>query len=145
MIQVLLWIKNQGSRMSEINLPLELISNLISIIVIIAIVIRFINYKKKVSVIDGLYELQEEKKLTEADIDFIKTNINEYKDKAIKQEAFNKLIYPVFIFIVGVFFLYLEFQEAMIHTNIVVVAFIYVTIKKVHYNNYIKLLSDIKI
>lgn len=131
--------------MTESSIPLELISNVISFVIIIAIVRRIINYKRRISVIDGLYELQESKQLTDADKEFVKDNLLEYQEKFVKQEAFNKLMYPVFVFITAIFFLYFETAEAVIHTNIIVVSFIYVMIIKIHYKNYIKLLSKIKI
>lgn len=126
------------------NLPLELISNIVSFIVIIAIVARIIKYKKRVAVIDGLYELNEEKKLTQRDKDFITSNIKEYKEKYLKQEAFIKLMYPAFILVVGIFVIYFELAQALIHANIVVVTYIFLYIKKVHYKNYIDLLKNIK-
>lgn len=127
------------------NFPLEFISNVVSFIIIGAIIVRFIKYKKRVAVIDGLYELEEKNELTQQDKDFISSNLKEYKDKAIKQEAFLKLMYPAFILIAGIFLIFFEFAEAMIHINILVVSYIYLYIKKIHYTNYIKLLKEIKI
>lgn len=127
------------------NFPLEFISNVVSFIIIGAIIVRFIKYKKRVAVIDGLYELEEKNELTQQDKEFISNNLKEYKDKAIKQEAFLKLMYPAFILIAGIFLIFFEFAEAMIHINILVVSYIYLYIKKIHYTNYIKLLKEIKI
>jgi len=127
------------------NIPLELISNTVSFIVIIAIIIRVIKYKKKVAVIDGLYELQEKKQLSQTDKEFISSNILEYKAKFVKQEAFNKLMYPGFILVTGIFVIFFDFAEAMIHINIVVVTYIYIYVKKIHYKNFITLLEGIKI
>lgn len=127
------------------NFPLELLSNVVSFIIIAAIIIRFIKYKKRVAVIDGLYELEEKKQLTKEDKEFITSNLNEYKEKALKQAAFLKLTYPALILVAGVFFLFFEFAEAMIHINILVVTYIYLYIKKIHYSNYIRLLEGIKI
>ncbi len=127
------------------NFPLELVSNIVSFIIIAAIVVRFVKYKKRVAVIDGLYQLEEKKELKQGDKEFITSNLKEYKDKAITQASFLKLMYPAFILIAGIFFLFFDFAEAMIHINILVVAYIYLYIKKIHYANYIKLLEGIKI
>ena len=127
------------------NFPLELISNIVSFVVIIAIILRVIKYKKKVAVIDGLYELEEKKELSSDDKNFISTNLEEYRAKFVKQEAFNKLMYPAFILVAGIFFAFFPFSEAMIHINIVVVTFIYLYVKRIHYKNFIDLLQGIKI
>ncbi|ADG94709.1 hypothetical protein Arnit_3062 [Arcobacter nitrofigilis DSM 7299] len=127
------------------NFPIEIISNIISLLIIVLIIIKFVNYKKKVSVIDGLYKLEEEKKLSSNDKEFIKRNLLEYEILHEKQIGFNKFMYPIFILIAGIFFTYFDFAEAMIHINILVVAFIYFYIKKIHYKNYIELLKGIKI
>lgn len=127
------------------NFPLELISNIVSFIVIAAIVVRFVKYKKRVAIIDGLYELEKKNELTAQDKEFITSNLKEYKMKAGKQEAFNKLMYPAFILVIGIFFLFFDLTETLIHANIVVVTYIYLYIKKIHYTNYIKLLQGIKI
>jgi len=126
------------------NLPLEFISNIVSFIIIAAIIIRFVKYKKRVAVIDGLYGLNQKKKLTDQDKNFITSNLNEYKEKFAKQEAFLKLMYPALILVAGIFLIFFEFAEAMIHINILVVTYIFLYIKKIHYRNYIKLLEDIK-
>lgn len=138
------YYEKQRREMFE-SLPLELISNIISLIIIGIIIARFVNYKKKVAVIDGLYKLQEEKKLTEEDKNFISSNLTEYEILLAKQIGFNKLMYPAFILVAGIFFIFFDFAEAMIHINILVVIFIYLYIKRVHYKNYIELLKGIKI
>ncbi len=127
------------------NFPLELVSNIISVIIIVIIIARFINYKKKVAVIDGLYHLEEQNKLTPEDKQFISKNLAEYEVLHVKQIAFNKLMYPAFILVAGIFFVFFDFANAMIHINILVVAYIYLYIKKIHYKNYIDLLKGIKI
>lgn len=127
------------------NIPLQLISNAISIIIIVLIIVRFINYKKKVAVIDGLFQLEEEKKLTTEDKEFITTSITEYEIMHAKQSAFNKLMYPAFILVAGIFFIFFEFEDAMIHMNILVVTYIYLYIKNIHYKNFIELLRKIKV
>lgn len=127
------------------NLPLEIVSNIISLFIIGLIIVNFINYKKKIAVIDGLGQLEEEKKLTAEDKEFIKSSIHEYEQLQGKQQAFNKLMYPAFILVAGVFFLFFEFEEAMIHLNILVVTYIYLYVKTIHYKNFINLLRTIKI
>ena len=127
------------------NFPLEIISNVVSLIIIGVIIARFVNYKKKVSVIDGLYTLKEENKLTPEDKEFISSNLAEYQVLLHKQIGFNKLMYPAFVLIAGIFFVFFEFSEALIHINILVVTYIYLYIKRVHYKNYIELLEGIKI
>ncbi len=127
------------------NIPLQLISNILSIIVIGLIIARFISYKKKIAVIDGLFQLEEERKLSQKDKEFITTSIEEYEILNIKQKAFNKLMYPAFILVAGIFFIFFEFEEAMIHMNILVVTYIYLYIKTIHYKNFIELLKKIKV
>ena len=127
------------------NFPIEIVSNIVSLLIIILIIIKFINYKKKVAIIDGLYKLEEEKRLSTEDKEFIKKNLNEYQVLHEKQIGFNKLMYPAFILVAGIFFIFFDFAEAMIHINILVVTFIYLYIKKIHYKNYIELLKGIKI
>lgn len=127
------------------NFPLEIISNVVSLIIIGIIIARFVNYKKKVSVIDGLYTLKEENKLTPEDKEFISSNLAEYQVLLHKQIGFNKLMYPAFVLIAGIFFVFFDFSEALIHINILVVTYIYLYIKRVHYKNYIELLEGIKI
>lgn len=127
------------------DFPLELISNIVSFIVIGAIIYRFVKYKKRIKVIDGFYQLEKQKKLTDEDKEYIEQNIKEYTIKMQKQEGLLKLSYPLFILIIGVFLAFFEFAEAMIHINIIVVTYIYMYIIKVHYKNYINLLKGIKI
>lgn len=124
--------------------PLELVSNFISIIVIIAIFYRFFQYKKKIEVIKGLESLSEENQLTHDDEEFIKTNHLEYHFQLQKQEALIKFIYPLFILIAGVFLLTFETAEAMIHLNILVVIFIYLHIVRIHLRNFVKFLEVLK-
>jgi len=127
------------------NLPLELVSNILSLIVIGLIIAKFISYKKKIAVIEGLCQLEEDKKLTPEDKEFVSTSIKEYEILLSKQQAFNKLMYPAFILIAGIFFIFFDFAEAMIHINILVVTYIYLFIKTIHYKNFINLLRKINI
>lgn len=125
------------------NFPIEFISNIVSFIIIGAIVVRFVKYKKKVAVIDGLYELKDKKQLTVSDKEYITSNLEEYRANMHKQEGFNKLMYPAFVLVAGIFLIFFQWQEAMIHLNILVVAYIYFYIKKVHYKNIYDLLKGL--
>lgn len=125
--------------------PLEFISNIVSLIVIGVIVMMFVKYKKRVAVIDGFAQLAKNKKLSDDDKKYIKDNINEYQNKFVKQEAFIKLMYPALVLVAGIFLFFFPFAEALIHINIIVVTFIYLYVKKIHYRNYITMLKAIKI
>jgi len=118
------------------QLPFEIISNIASIGLIIFLFYRYFQYKKKLDVIKGLDNIKEENKLTSEDIEFIKTNEKEYKEKLIKTEYNIKVATPAFIFIAGALLILLPtLQEAMIHLNVVVVAFIFMQIDKLHKKN----------
>jgi len=95
-------------------------------------------------VIEGLVKLKDSNELSEQDKEFIDTNENEYKLQIIKAEGLIKLSKPFFILIVGVIFIFFPFQDAVIHLNVVVVAFIFMQVDKTHKNNIYKLLFDLK-
>ncbi len=130
--------------MEETSLPLELISNFISIVILIALFVRYFKYKKTVEVIKGLKELKEDNNLTEQDKEFIENNYMEYSIEHNKTQALLKLIYPLFITVTAVFIFMFSFREALIHINIVVVAFIYLHVKRIHSKNIVMFLEDIK-
>lgn len=130
--------------MQDIQVPLELVSNLISIIVVVAIFYRFFNYKKRMNVIQQLDELKQNNQLTQEDKQFIEDNYNEYGIKHEKQKALIKFVYPAFILITGCLFLLFDFASAMIHLNVIVVSFIYLHVVRIHYKNYFNLLSQLK-
>jgi len=131
------------------QIPFELISNVASIILLLILGYRFLQYKKKVDIIKGLEELKRESKLTSEDIEFINQNESEYKQKIISAEASIRLAKPIFILIAGVLILMFSFQEAMIHLNVVVVAFIFMMVDKIHkknlYGNLYSLKKEIKL
>lgn len=124
--------------------PLELISNLLSIIIVAGIIYKFYQYKKKMDVLGQLTQLKEENKLTEEDNAFIAKNLLEYEIQLEKDKGLIKLAYPFFILIAGVLMLTFSMAEALIHINIVIVTFIYLYISKMHTQNFIQLLKKLK-
>jgi uncharacterized membrane protein len=129
--------------MQDITIPLELISNLLSIIILVFIFVKYLRYKKKLEVLKGLNELKEQKELTKEDKEFIKSNLKEYKIFLAKDESRIKVVYPVFILIAGVLLAMLSFSEAMIHLNVLVVAYIYLYITKIHNKNFATFLEEL--
>ena len=126
------------------QIPLQLISNFASIVLLGILLYRYFQYKKNMDVIEGLVKLKDSNELSEQDKEFIETNENEYKLQIIKAEGLIKLSKPIFILIVGVIFIFFPFQDAVIHLNVVVVAFIFMQVDKTHKNNIYKLLFDLK-
>ncbi len=124
--------------------PLEIISNVASLIVVIGIVYKFLQYKKKMEVIQGLLDLKENKKLTPEDKEFIRINKIDYEIQLQKDNALIKFAYPFFILIIGVLMITFSTAEALIHINIVVVTFIYLYVGKIHSQNFIKLLKNLE-
>lgn len=124
--------------------PLELISNFVSLIVVIAIFYRFFQYKKKMAVIQGLQDLKQSHQLKTQDHDFIQSNYQEYAVQLQKQEALIKFIYPIFILLAGVLIMLFSFSSALIHLNIIVVIFIYLHIVRIHLKNFVNLLGQLK-
>lgn len=124
-------------------LYIQFASNIASIIVVIFLVISFLKHKKRVGVIQKLDELKSNNQLTQEDISYIKTNLQEYKDKAEKAQAYVKLLNPLFIFIVGALFLLLPTSDAMIHLNVIVVSFIFVQLDKINKQNTYSLLKEL--
>lgn len=126
------------------EIPLELVSNFVSIILVGVLIYNYLKYKKQIEVIQKLDTLKSENMLTQADISYIKENEKEYKEKSEKAEALVKLVTPIFILIVGVLFIYLTPSEAMIHLNAFVVAFILVQLEKVNKKNTFTLLKELR-
>ena len=126
------------------NFPVELISNLASMIILVMLGYKYLQYKKKLDVIKGLDHLKEAHEITEEDLNFIKSNEREYREKVAKTEANVKLSQPIFILIAGVLILMFEFKEALIHLNVVVVAFIYMQIDRLHKRNLLGFLNELK-
>lgn len=129
--------------MEQTGFPLELVSNFLSVVILIALFVKYYQYKKKLDVLKGLDELKEAKQLTLEDKDFIKANLKDYKVSLLKDEERIKLAYPVFILIAGVLVAFLSFQEALIHLNVVVVAYIYMHVGRLHNRNFATFLEEL--
>lgn len=125
------------------QLPLELISNLLSLIILIMIFVKYYQYKKKLDVLKGLSELKEKRKLSDNDKVFINSNLKDYQILFARDEQRIKMVYPIFILIAGILLAFLEFKEAMIHLNVLVVAFIFMQVNKIHNKNFINALSQL--
>lgn len=124
-------------------LPLEIISNIVSLVILVGIIYKFFQYKKKMDVIQGLVELKDNNKLTTDDKEFIQMNLQYYEVQLQKDQALIKFAYPFFILLIGVLMITFSTAEALIHINIVVVTFIYLYVSKIHTQNFIKLLKTI--
>ncbi len=127
----------------DFQIPLELVSNLISIAILVALVFKYLQYKKKLEVLKGLDVLKKQKNLTLEDKEFIKKNLRDYKFTFERDEERIKIAYPIFILIAGILFAFLSFQEAMIHLNLIVVAYIYLHISKLHNRNFLNFLKEL--
>ncbi|MDY3201187.1 MAG: hypothetical protein RBQ84_09550 [Arcobacter sp.] len=126
------------------QMPPEIISNIVSIILVVILVISYLRHKKRIDVIKKLDELKTEKKLTQEDKNYITQNEKEYKEKSEKTEIFAKFLTPVFILISGILFIYLPLTEAMIHFNVIIVAIIYVQLNRINKKNTYILLKELK-
>jgi len=126
------------------QIPLQLISNFVSIVLLGILLYRYFQYKKNMDVIEGLVKLKSSNELSQQDKEFIDKNENEYKMQLIKIENLIKLAKPLFILVVGLIFIFFPFQDAVIHLNVVVVAFIFMQVDKTHKTNIYKLLFDLK-
>ncbi|MDD3007237.1 MAG: hypothetical protein RBR70_11005 [Arcobacter sp.] len=126
------------------QLPLEILSNLASIILVIVLVISYLKQKKRIEVIKKLDSLKTENSLTQEDINYINENINEFKEKSEKADNLVKILNPIFILAVGILFIYLPVSDAMIHLNVIIVAIIYVQLDKINKRNTLALLKELK-
>lgn len=125
------------------QIPLELISNFISMIILIMIFVKYYQYKQKLNVLKGLDDLKNKKKLTAEDKSFISSNLKDYQILFARDEQRVKLAYPIFILVAGIVLAFLEFKEAMIHLNVIVVAFIFMQVNKIHNRNFVNLLTEL--
>ena len=125
------------------QIPLELISNVISMIILIMIFVKYYQYKQKLDVLKGLDDLKNKKKLTADDKSFISSNLKDYQILFARDEQRVKLAYPIFILVAGIVLAFLEFKEAMIHLNVLVVAFIFMQVNKIHNRNFVNLLTEL--
>ncbi|MGB0989199.1 MAG: hypothetical protein ACPGUI_00065 [Halarcobacter sp.] len=125
------------------QIPLELISNFISMVILIMIFVKYYQYKQKLDVLKGLDDLKNKKKLTADDKSFISSNLKDYQILFARDEQRVKLAYPIFILVAGIVLAFLEFKEAMIHLNVIVVAFIFMQVNKIHNRNFVNLLTEL--
>lgn len=126
------------------QVPLELLSNFLSVVLIAFMFYRYTQYKKKMDVMQKLVELKNEDKLSDDDKKFIDENESEYRMILAKTAANFKLSKPGFILVVGVIFIFFPLQQALIHLNVVVVAFIFMMVDKTHKTNLYRILFDLK-
>lgn len=126
------------------QIPTEIISNVISIILVIVLFYKFLSHKKQLAVIQKLDSLNEENSLTQDDILYIQQNEKEYKEKAQKAQNLIKFLNPIFILIVGVIFIYLPFSEALLNLNAFIVAYILIQLDKINKNNTYILLKELR-
>lgn len=129
--------------MNDIKIPLELISSFISVAVVFAIFLKIFQYKQKLDVLKEFDKLKDMDTLTSEDIEVIKQNKREYKEKLIRSEARLKLAYPIFITVVALLILILSLQEALIYLNVVIVVYIYLHIDRLHLRNFAKFLEEL--
>lgn len=126
------------------QIPTEIISNVISIILVIVLFYKFLGHKKQLAVIQKLDSLNEENSLTQDDILYIQQNEKEYKEKAEKAQNLIKFLNPIFILIVGIIFIYLPFSEALLNLNAFIVAYILIQLDKINKNNTFILLKELR-
>lgn len=126
------------------QIPLQLISNFASIVILGILFYRYLQYKKNMDVIQGLEKLHITNDLSAEDKVFITKNEDEYKLKLIKTESLIKFAKPLFILVVGIIFITFPLAEALIHLNVVVVAFIFMQVTKIHTTNIYGLLYKLK-
>lgn len=129
--------------MSDTQIPLEVLSSALSILILIALFFKFYQYKKKLDVLKGLDTLKDEKSLTQEDKEFIKKNLKDYSYALKRDEERLKLVYPVFILVAGVLVAFLSFGEAMIHLNVLIVAYIYMHVNRIHIRNFVTFLQEL--
>ena len=126
------------------QIPLEFVSNIISIILVGILLFRYLKHKKQIDVIQQLDVLKEENNLTQEDVNYISENEKEYKEKHEKAEALVKFLNPLFILFVGILFIYLPLTEAMIHLNVFIVAYILIQLDRINKKNTHILLKELK-
>lgn len=126
------------------QIPLEFVSNIISIILVGILLFRYLKHKKQIDVIQQLDVLKEENNLTQEDVSYISENEKEYKEKHEKAEALVKFLNPLFILFVGILFIYLPLTEAMIHLNVFIVAYILIQLDRINKKNTHILLKELK-
>lgn len=126
------------------DLPYELISNLASVILLILLGLKYLKYKEKVDIVKNLATLKDNKSLKSEDKEYIKANEKEYRTIIMNSEKNVQLANPILIFLIALLFLFFPLQEAMIHANVIVVAFIFIHVDKLHKKNIYKFLYELK-
>lgn len=128
----------------DTNVILQIISNVLSFLICIIIVIKYLSYKKRLDVLQGLEDLKCKEQLTLEDKNYIKDNEAEYQEKALKAESNLKIINPILILITGIIFAFQSMSDAMIYMNVVVVSFLYFILDKNHKKTTYTLLHQLK-
>jgi hypothetical protein len=126
--------QNQGETLLN-QIPLELVSNFLSIAILLFLGYKYLNYKKGVDLTKELKAKTDAKKITTEDIEVIRKHEREYKEQMLTDITNAKFVIPIFILIGGIIFIMVDLKEAMIHLNVIVVAFIYVQVMKIHSKN----------
>lgn len=124
--------------------PYEIFSNIAAIILVIILGYRYFLYKKNVDVLKGLDSLKDQGQLSPEDIHYIKVNEREYKEKVTRAEQSTRLANPIFIVITVLIAYTFTFQETLIHLNVVVVAFLFMQVDKIHKKNIHTFLFSLK-
>lgn len=124
--------------------PVVLISTFLSITLLCFLLYRYLSYKTKLDVIKELDRIKTQEGLTKEDLEFIKSNEQEYKEKVIKAQQNINISQPIFILIAGVLVLLFELQEALIHLNVVIVAYIFMQVDKLHKRNIYEFLKELE-
>jgi len=130
--------------MGKVEVLFELLSSVLSILIILAILYKYYLYKKRLHIIKDLNNLKGENKLTLEDEKFIEKNYKEYKIYLEKDEQRLKLVYPIFILIIGILIYSFPFSNALIYLNVIIVAYIYLQINKIHNKNFVGFLKQLK-
>ena len=125
------------------DIPLEFISNILSIVLVAILIFKYLKHKKVIDVIKKLDDLKYENNLNNDDLAYITQNQNEFKVLSEKADALAKFLNPLFILLVGVLFIYLPLSDAMIHLNVIVVAFILIQLDKINKKNTLTLLKGL--
>ena len=125
------------------DIPLEFISNILSIVLVAILIFKYLKHKKVIDVIKKLDDLKNENNLNNDDLAYITQNQNEFKVLSEKADALAKFLNPLFILLVGVLFIYLPLSDAMIHLNVIVVAFILIQLDKTNKKNTLTLLKGL--
>lgn len=124
--------------------PYEIFSNIASIILLGILGYKYLQYKKNVDVVKGLDKVKEDGQLTEEDINFIKRNFRDYRDRVERASQSIRLANPIFIVITALVIFSFSLQEALIHLNVVVVAFLFMQVDKIHKTNIFNHLNSLR-